>query len=120
LIETAGDLARDVYFATHVSLDNPDPTVQDFVGAYTATYGHAPENAFAALGYDAMMLVADAIRRAGSTDATALREALAATQDLDAVTGDIGYERGSRVPRKDVTVMRVQDGRMGFVKTISP
>ena len=41
-----------------------------------------PENAFAALGYDAMGLVADAISRAGSAEPAAIQEALAATKRL--------------------------------------
>ena len=50
-------LADEVYFATHTSFSNPSSAVQDFVKNYTARYGHTPENAFAAAGYDAMMLV---------------------------------------------------------------
>ena len=73
--EVAGDMADDVYYSTHASLDNPDAKVQDFVTAYNAAYGNAPENAFAALGYDMMGVIADAIAR-GSTDPAVIRDAL--------------------------------------------
>lgn len=66
--EPGSALADEVYFATHASFGNPSLVVQDFVRNYRARYGHAPDNAFAATGYDAMMLAARAIARAGSAD----------------------------------------------------
>ena len=47
--------------------------VQVLTANYNAEYGHDPENAFAALGYDTLMLMADAIKRAGSTDSAAVK-----------------------------------------------
>jgi len=116
----AGDLADEVYYSTHAALDNPDPKVQDFVAAYEAEYGRAPENAFAALGYDMMGLLADAISRAGSTDPAAIRDALAATQGFAGVTGTITYPEGQRKPEKSITIIQVQDGVYSFAAEISP
>lgn len=118
--EVAGELADDVYYSTHASLDNADPKVQNFVDAYTAEYGRAPENAFAALGYDMMSLIADAIARAGSAEPGAIRDALAATQDFAAVTGVITYPEGQRKPTKSVTIIQVQDGAYSFVREWTP
>lgn len=120
IAEVAGELADDVYYSTHASLDNPDPKVQNFVKAYTEAYGRRPENAFAALGYDAMKLIADAIQRAGSAEPKAIRDALAATQGFQAVTGVITYQEGQRKPSKSVTIIRVQDGQYSFVKEVTP
>ena len=118
--EVAGDLADAVYYSTHASLDNPDPKVQDFVTAYNAEYGRPPENAFAALGYDMMGLLASAIEQAGSTDPAAIREALAATQGYEAVTGSISYPEGQRKPIKAVTIIQVQDGVYSFAAEATP
>ncbi len=120
IAEVAGENADDVYYSTHAGLDNPDAKVQNFVKAYTEEYGRAPENAFAALGYDTMNLIADAIKRAGSTDPRAIRDALAATKGFDAVTGQITYKEGQRKPDKSVTIIKVQDGKYSFVKEIKP
>ncbi|MFQ3631088.1 ABC transporter substrate-binding protein [Roseiflexus sp.] len=120
IAEVAGDLADDVFFATHVALDNADPKVQNFVRAYTQEYGKAPENAFAVLGYDTLNLIADAIKRAGSDDSKAIRDALAATQSFQAVSGTITYAPGQRKPDKSVTIIRVQDGVYTFVKEVKP
>ncbi len=118
--EVAGDLADAVYYSTHASLDNPDPKVQGFVTAYNAEYGRPPENAFAALGYDMMGLLASAIEQAGSTDPAAIREALAATQGYEAVTGSISYPEGQRKPIKAVTIIQVQDGVYSFAAEATP
>jgi branched-chain amino acid transport system substrate-binding protein len=118
--EVAGENADAVYYSTHASLENPDPVVQNFVKAYQAEYGTAVENAFAALGYDMMNQIADAITRAGSAEPKAIRDALAATQGFKGVTGVIGYEPGKRVPNKSVTIIKVQDGVYSFAKEIVP
>jgi branched-chain amino acid transport system substrate-binding protein len=118
--EVAGENANDVYYSTHASLDNPEPRVQDFVKGYKAEYGIAPENAFAALGYDMMMQIGDAITRAGSAEPKAIRDALAVTKDFKGVTGVISYEPGKRVPNKSVTIMQVQGGKYSFVKEVTP
>jgi branched-chain amino acid transport system substrate-binding protein len=83
--------------------------VKDFYDAYNKAYNTAPENSFAALGYDAVLLVADALKRAGSADPAKLRDALQDTKDLQGVTGLISYTPTSRVPVKGVTVIGIKD-----------
>ncbi len=120
LVEVAGEAAEGVLFVTHVSLESDDPMVRKFVEAYTEEYGHPPENAFAALGYDAMTLLADAIQRAGSTDPQAIKKALEETRNLRVVTGTITYEAGSHVPSKSVAIIKVENGKFKTVKTMVP
>lgn len=120
IAEVAGEDADDVFYSTHAALDNPDPKVQAFVTAYEDEFGNPPENAFAALGYDMMNLIADAIERAGSTEPEAIRDALAATQNFAGVTGTITYEEGQRKPSKSVTIIQVQDGEYSFVEEVTP
>jgi branched-chain amino acid transport system substrate-binding protein len=114
----AGTLADDIYYSTHVALDSGAPRVRRFVAAYRKRYRRLPENAFAALGYDTMRLIADAVRRARSTEPRAIRDALAATRGFAMVTGTISYAGGRRIPRKPVTIVRVQDGRPAFYRTV--
>ena len=105
------ELANDVYFSTHTYLADDRPEVQEFIDAYTAKFGHAPENSFAPLGYDAIGLIANAIEQAGSTEPAAIRKALAATRDYPAVTGTISYTRENMVPPKPVSIISVQAGK---------
>ena len=118
--EVAGENADEVYFSTHVSLASDAEEVTSFVKAYEAEYGNPPENAFAALGYDTMNLIAAAIEKAGEASPGAIRDALAETKDFAAVTGTITYEGDSRKPTKSVTIIKVQDGVSSFVSEVTP
>lgn len=104
------DLANDVYFSSHTYREDSRPEVLNFMKEYENEYGRPPENAFAALGFDAVGLIADAMARAGSTDGPQLREALAATKGYKSVTGEISYTRPSMVPAKAVSVISVKKG----------
>ena len=114
------DLAKNIYFTTHAYAGLDTGPAKTFREAYQKEYGMAPENAFAALGYDAMGLVADAIKRAGSTDPAEVTKALAATDGYDAVTGTITYRSGSHVPSKPVAIMQVENGKVTFDTTVTP
>lgn len=118
LVELGGG-AKDVWFSTHTCLNSEEPKVRNFVEAYKAEYGNEPENGFAALGYDAIYLLADAIERAGSADPVEIREALDATRGFEAVTGTISYENG-RCPVKSVSILKVENGEFAFVEEVTP
>lgn len=90
LIELGGDAVEGLYTATGFFTEDTDPEVRAYVEQFTERYGAQP-NFHAALAYDAMMLLADAIERAGSTDSAAIRDALAATRDFPGLTGSITF-----------------------------
>ena len=114
-------LATNVYFTTHAYVGLETGPANTFRAAYEKEYGRPPENAFAALGYDAMGLVADAITRAGSSDPKAVSTALAATTGYaDAVTGAIAYVGDSRVPSKPVAIMQLEAGKVSLKTTLTP
>lgn len=104
------ELANDVYFSTHTYLGDDRPEVQQFIDDYQAEYGIEPENSFAPLGYDALNLLADAIRRADSVEPAAIRDALAETRGFQAVTGEISYTRETMVPPKPISIISVTAG----------
>lgn len=114
------ELANDVYFSTHTYRADDRPEVLAFIEAYRAEYGRDPENAFAPLGYDALRLVADAIRRAGSAEPKAIRDALAATRGFEGVTGEISYTRPSMVPPKPVSIISVHNGKYKVERIWTP
>ena len=66
-----------------------------------------------------MQLIADAARRAGSTDRTALKNALAATRDFPGVTGRTTLDE-NRDAQKDAAIIAVRGGRLVFVETVRP
>jgi branched-chain amino acid transport system substrate-binding protein len=116
----ADTLANNVFYSTHVALDSAARRIRRFVAAYRQRYRRKPENAFAALGYDTGRLIADAIRRAGSSQPAAIRRALAATRGFAMVTGTVSYAPGRRTPIKPVTIIRVRDGRPAFYRAVVP
>lgn len=105
------ELANDVYFSTHTYRADDREEVKAFIADYKAEYGIDPENAFAPLGYDALMLVADAIRRADSAEPAKIRDALAETRGFKGVTGEISYTRETMVPPKPVSLISVHNGK---------
>ena len=122
LLEQAGTAADEVYFTTHAFLD-PDtatPRQGQFIADYRAEYGVAPETAFAALGYDAVMLVADAIERTGSAKRKLIPAALEATDRFPAVTGAISFGPGLRIPEKEVTIVKADAGQLTLAAVLQP
>ncbi|MFI5337173.1 MAG: ABC transporter substrate-binding protein [Opitutales bacterium] len=118
LIEIGGAAVEGTYFSTHYSPDNPSPEVQQFNARYQARWGERPD-AWAALGYDSALVLADAIRRAGSTEPAKIRDALAATRDFPAVTGRITID-AHRNASKSAVILTVKDGKYQFVEAVAP
>ncbi len=105
------------YFCNHYSTDDPDENVQNFLASYTEKYNETPVS-FSALGYDAAKILFTAIENAGSTDAQAIVDAMAAT-DIDGVTGHITYDE-HRDPQKDVAMITFEGGEMKLVEKFNP
>jgi branched-chain amino acid transport system substrate-binding protein len=122
LVSIAGNASDNVLFSTHALMDEERGTeaIKRFIASYSREYGHDPENAFAALGYDAVYLLADAIKRAGSTDPAAIQQAIGETRGFVGITGAISYPNGEHVPRKDVTIIAVRDAKLTKAAEIMP
>jgi branched-chain amino acid transport system substrate-binding protein len=101
-------------------LDDRSPSSEEFVKAYRAEYGYPPENAFSALGYDTVKLLAEAIDMAGSDDPRAILTALEETSGFKGVTGEISYKSGNRIPSKDVTMILMTDGKVVGSEIVKP
>ena len=111
-----------MFFTTHALMDAASGTdgIKKFIAAYKAEYGNDPENAFAALGYDTVYLLADAIKRAGGTDSAAIKTALEATKDFPGITGKITFSADSHVPQKGVTVIDIENGALTLGGEVVP
>jgi len=118
LLKVAGKSLDGSFFSSHFSAADESPKVRNFVEKFRAKFGEAPDD-MAALGYDSAMILADAIRRAGTTEPAALRDALAATKDHDAVTGKITLD-AQRNATKSAVILTIGDGGFQFVKSVAP
>jgi len=80
--------------------DPAKPQVKQFIAGYTREMGAEPHNMMG-YGYDGVMLAADAIRRAGSTDKEKVRQAMQATRGYKGVLGALdasyGFAEGKRI-----------------------
>jgi branched-chain amino acid transport system substrate-binding protein len=118
LVPIGGAALEGDYFSTHYSPQSTSPAVQNFVKEYKAKYNETPD-AMAALGYDSAMILADAIKRAGSTDGAKIRDALAATKNFPGVTGNITMDAG-RNASKPAVILEIKNGQFNYVETIAP
>lgn len=119
LIDLGGPAVEGAYLCAHFSPDNPSPRARRFVAEYRRRFPGGEAGTNAALGYDSAMVLADAIRRAGTTEHSALRAALAATKDFDAVTGRITID-AHRDASKPAIILTVHQGHFQFVESVSP
>ena len=108
-VQEAGTAAEGVVTFANWTINAPTPGNQSFVKNFMEKHGIEP-NTFAAQSYAAMYILAHAIAEAGSTDSTAIRDALARTKDLDTVLGKFSFDAvGDAV--YDPIVLIVRDGR---------
>ena len=107
--------AQGDYYSDHYSADDPSPEVQEFVKAYQARYNETPD-AMAVLGYDAGRVIADAIKRAGTTDRAAIRDALAQTKDFPGASGTITLDQEHNA-RKPIVLLKILEHKATLFKT---
>ncbi len=118
LWEIGGEALNGCYFSNHYSVDDPSPLVQKFVSDYRKRYNQTPD-ALAALAYDAAKILADAMKRAGSTEGPKVRDALAATKDFPGVTGTISINK-ERNAEKPAVVLKIENAKFVYVQTVKP
>ena len=119
LLKIGGEALNGCYYSTHFSAENTDPVVAAFTAKYKARWNGELPGAFSALGYDAVYVIAEAIKRAGGTDGPKLRDALAATKDFPGVSGVTTIDK-DRNASKSATIIALQGGKAKFHKTVSP
>lgn len=123
-VKIGGPAVNGSYFSNHYSAQEDRPEVKAFVEAYKRKYKNpdgSPKtpDAMAVLGYDAMRLMADAIKRAGSADPKAIRDALAATKDFPGASGVITMDE-NRNARKSIVILKIDNGQFTYVRTVKP
>lgn len=118
LQKLAGDGVKNSYISSHFSAEDKDPRVKSFVEKYVKQY-HEKPGAMAALGYDALLVLADAIKRAKTADTEGLKNAINSTKDFKGVTGDITLD-ANRNAVKSAVVLNVTTSGNIFEEKVSP
>ncbi|MEJ1972414.1 MAG: ABC transporter substrate-binding protein [Lacunisphaera sp.] len=119
LIEIGGKAVEGAYYSTHGSPESTAPEVQNFVKKFRGRWDGETPDSIAALGYDAALMLFDALKRAGTTDSAPLREAIATTKDFPGVTGHITID-AQRNATKSAVILTVRDGKFAYVETVAP
>jgi branched-chain amino acid transport system substrate-binding protein len=119
LLKIGGEALNGCYYSTHFSAENTDPKVAEFVGKYKKRWNGEVPGAFSALGYDAIYVLADAVKRAGTTEGPKLRDALAATKNFAGASGVTTLDK-DRNASKPATIIAIKGGKLQFFKTVAP
>lgn len=96
-----------VYYASQASLTRPAGLVQDFVTDYAALFGSAPKSGYAALGFDAVMILADTARKHGPGSGE-IRKNINSVKDFEGVSGKISFK--GRTAHKPLYIQQIRSG----------
>jgi len=119
LLKIGGDAVEGNYFSSHYHPDVGSDLCRKFVADYRTRYNGKTPDTMAALGYDSVLVLADAIKRAGTTDGAKLRDAIAATKNLPAVTSTITLNE-NRDPIKAAVIIQIKNGKFEYLETVEP
>ncbi len=124
LIKIGKEAVEGNFFSTHYHPEVSSPKSKQFVENYRKRFKNqdgSPKSpdAMAALGYDSAMILAEAMKRAGTTDGAKVRDALAAMKDFEGATGKTTINE-KRDATKPAVILQVKDGAFKYVETISP
>jgi len=114
-----GEAAEGVVFST-AGHATPGSALEAFNKKFKDTYGRDADTIFAAIGYDLMKVIEAGVLAAGSTDSVAIRDAIANLENVQGVTSAITYKGTTGMPVRQVTLIRVKDGKRELVGQPSP
>lgn len=109
---------NNVFIVNHFSLLLDDPQVKTFIAAHEAKYGDKP-NALAALAYDSVYMLAEAIKQADSVKPADIRDALENLGVFDGVTGNIKFNEFHN-PVKSAVVIELKNGEQAAATVVQP
>ncbi len=118
LAEIAGGAAlNNCYFSSAFSADDKDAGVQKFIKNYKELNKKDPD-VFAMQGYNAGLVLVNALKQAGTTDGTKLAAAIAATKDLQVASGKLTYDKDHN-PITGAIIIAMKDGKQTFKEKIN-
>jgi branched-chain amino acid transport system substrate-binding protein len=116
LVEIGGQALENTYFSNHYAADSTEPNVVAFVNKFKSRYGSVPDG-MAATGYDAALVLIDALKRTQNQKPEEIRQALVSMQRFQAATGFIEFD-ANRDAQKPAVVLKIEQGKFKYVKTI--
>jgi branched-chain amino acid transport system substrate-binding protein len=114
LVAIGKDSIEGAYYSNHSAPDQPQ--MKEFVEKYKKAYGETPD-ALGGLGYDAMMVLAESMKRARSLKGADLAKAIGETKGFKGVTGNITIDKNHDA-QKAVVIVQVKNGVPAYVASV--
>ncbi len=114
----AGEYADKAYGVFHWHEKISNEKNRHFMEIFRKSYKDV-EPSWEALAYDCMMVLAQSIKDANSSDSIKIREALGEIRDFPTTTGLLTFDKNGD-PIKSAVIVQLQDEKMVFIKTIEP
>lgn len=108
----------DVYYTAHFSEKSEDEQVTKFVAAFKEKYNKTPD-AFSALAYDSVYMIAKAIENAGEASPDKVRDELSSIKGFKGITGEIEMDKNHN-PIKSTLVIKLEDGKEASSTIVKP
>jgi branched-chain amino acid transport system substrate-binding protein len=110
------DAIEGCFYSNHSAPDQPQ--MKDFIAKYKAKYNGQTPDALGGLGYDACMVLFDAMKRAKSLDGKDLADAIAHTKNFKGVTGVITIDEKHNA-KKPIVIVQIKNGQPSWVADIT-
>ncbi|MFA6507233.1 MAG: ABC transporter substrate-binding protein [Treponemataceae bacterium] len=118
-LQVGGKEVEGAVISTFFANDVPiNKTSEIFLKEFRAKYNKEPA-AVAALGFDAYLVILDAIKKADSTDPVKIRDMIAKTTNFEGAAGSITIN-ADRNAVKDAVIKVVKDGKFQYLTTVKP
>jgi len=120
ILDLAGKAMEGSAWASGFFPDNPDPKVRKFVARVQEKYKKKP-NQFHAQAYDALYIIAEAIKKAGVTESTPenrtkIRDALSSITNFPGVSGVHSFKPGKGDAEKSVFILTLREGKYALLE----
>jgi branched-chain amino acid transport system substrate-binding protein len=113
-IELGGPAVEGSMAALGFSPEQASPVTAKFVEAFKKKFNGAEPGLFDAQGYDAIMMLADAMKRANSTDPKAFKDAIAQTKNFEGVSGTITIRPNREPIKSPLALLEVKGGKFAL------
>ena len=115
LLKLSEDLSRDVLIVAMYNPYSRRPEAVSFNQSYIKRYNHDPDS-WGALGYDALNIIVEAMRRAGSVDPRKVAPAINKIEDWKGVTGTHTFDEKGDVAHKTLVLKFIYDGEFKYLE----
>lgn len=120
IADYAGSALNGSFFSTFWHPKAPNQRNRKFMQLFNKSYGPGEISAYVPLAYDAVWLLADAMRRANSLDPRKIRDALADTHNYQGATGRLSFNASGDPINKGASILKYQNNRWLFFKAFQP